>query len=371
MDEVVITGIGFFSALGNLAQTWQRMVQGESAIMPRQPFLSLPAYPLAMIEDRPHCLDRLATKIITQALHSSELTPPLPELAIAIGSSRGFQSHWEARISDQTQEGLWLEHLPHHLASLAAQITGATGMVTAMSAACTTGLHTLAYGYDLIKFGHYDRVLVGAVECPVTPLTLATFDQIGALATTGCYPFDRDREGLVLGEGGALFILESLTAAQHRQAPIYGRLLGYGLTCDAYHPTAPEPTGKMARHGIKQCLQRSGLTPSHIDLIHSHGTSTQLNDQLEFNLISDLFPHRPPVIATKGYTGHTLGASGTISVALTLKMMEQKTVIANAGLTNPAFDLNLPMATENQPLHHSLVLGFGFGGQNAAIALGL
>jgi 3-oxoacyl-[acyl-carrier-protein] synthase II len=370
MDEVVITGIGFYSALGDLAQTWQRMVQGESAIISRQPFPSLPAYPLALIEDQPHCLDRLAKKIITQALHSSELAPPLPELAIAIGSSRGFQSHWEARINGQTQ-GPWLENLPNHLAGLAAQLTGATGMVTAMSAACTTGLHTLAYGYDLIKFGHHDRVLVGAVECPVTPLTLATFDQIGALATTGCYPFDRDREGLVLGEGGALFILESLTAAQRRQAPIYGRLLGYGLTCDAYHTTAPEPTGKMARHSIEQCLQRSRLTAAHIDLIHSHGTSTQLNDQLEFNLISNLFPHRPLVIATKGYTGHTLGASGAISVALTLKMMEQKTVVANAGLTNPAFDLNLPMATNIQPLNYGLVLGFGFGGQNAAIALGL
>ncbi|NJP11036.1 MAG: beta-ketoacyl-ACP synthase, partial [Leptolyngbyaceae cyanobacterium RU_5_1] len=192
----------------------------------------------------------------------------------------------------------------------------------------------------------------------------------GALARTGAYPFDRDREGLVLGEGGAVLVLESETLARQRSAKGYGQILGFGLTADGYHVSAPELKSRAAIAAVQQCLSRSGLTPSDIHYIHAHGTATQLNDRNEAQLIQQLFPDSVPVSSTKGATGHTLGASGALGVAFCLLALKHQLLPPTIGLKQPDVDLDFVRSTRPAAIRHALCLSFGFGGQNAAIALG-
>jgi 3-oxoacyl-[acyl-carrier-protein] synthase II len=208
------------------------------------------------------------------------------------------------------------------------------------------------------------------VEAPITPLTIAGFTQMGALATTGCYPFDRRREGLVLGEAGAVFILETLDLARSRGAKIYGEILGFGLTNDAYHICAIDESGTAAQQAIELCLHRSRLAPTDIDYIHAHGTSTPLNDRCESHLIERLFPAGVAISSTKGATGHTLGASGALGVAICLQAIAAQTLPPCIGLKQPEFDLDFVIAPRSTDVNNLLCLSFGFGGQNAAIAIG-
>ena len=264
----------------------------------------------------------------------------------------------------------WLDTLPHMCAIAAARQIQSQGPVLAPMAACATGIWALAQGADLIKTGQCQQVIAGAVETPITPLTLAGFKQMGALARTGAYPFDRDREGLVLGEGAALLVLESAASAKQRNASVYGQVLGFGLTADAYRATAPEPGGRSAIAAVKQCLDRSNLLPSDIDYIHAHGTATLLNDRNEAQLIGRLFPQCVPVSSTKGATGHTLGASSALGVAFCLMALRHQLLPPCVGLRTPEFDLNLVTAPRQSEIKQALCLSFGFGGQNAVVALG-
>ncbi|MEM9508733.1 MAG: beta-ketoacyl-ACP synthase, partial [Cyanobacteria bacterium P01_E01_bin.35] len=193
--------------------------------------------------------------------------------------------------------------------------------------------------------------------------------RMGALAETGCYPFDIAREGLVLGEGGAMFVIETAELAARRQAKVYGKIRGFGLTCDAYHISSPQAVNGSAARAIKQSLEHSGLDASSIDYIHAHGTSTILNDRHEAQLIQHIFPHRVAVSSTKGATGHTLGASGAISVALTLMSMKHNYLLPCVGLKNLEFDLNVITQPQEVAINNAMCFSFGFGGQNAVVTL--
>jgi 3-oxoacyl-[acyl-carrier-protein] synthase II len=224
----------------------------------------------------------------------------------------------------------------------------------------------------LIQSGQCQQAIAGAVEAPITPLTICGFQQMGALAKTGAYPFDLHREGLVLGEGGAVFVLESAESAKQRQVKpenIYGEILGFGLTADAFHGNKPESEGKSAIAAIKQCLERSHLIPADVDYIHAHGTATILNDRIESKIIQYLFPPKVAISSTKGSTGHTLGASGALGVAFSLLSLKHKILPPVVGLQQPEFDLNFVTTVRNTEIQKLLCLSFGFGGQNAAIAL--
>jgi 3-oxoacyl-[acyl-carrier-protein] synthase II len=222
---------------------------------------------------------------------------------------------------------------------------------------------------QLIETGQCQQAIAGAIEAPITPLTLAGFQKMGALATTGCYPFDRRREGLVLGEGGAVLVLESGEVARQRGAKIYGQILGYSFTSDAYHTSAPAPDGWQAIASIKQCLERSHLTPTEINYIHAHGTSTKLNDSREAKIIQYLFPQGVAVSSTKGGTGHTLGASGALGIAFCLMALKEQILPPCTGLSVPEFDLDLAIASRKTSVEKVLCFSFGFGGQNAVLAL--
>ncbi len=237
-------------------------------------------------------------------------------------------------------------------------------------AACATGIWALARGFELIQTGECQRVIAGAVEAPITPLTLTGFNQMGALAKTGLYPFDKQREGLVLGEGGAVLVLESAELAKSRGVPIYGRVLGFGLTCDSHHISAPLSSGTSGILAIKQCLARSQLSPYNINYIHAHGTGTQLNDRNEARLIQQLFSDGVAVSSTKGATGHTLGGSGAIGAAFCLMALKHQILPPCVGLREPDFNLDLVRNPRQCQVGGVLCLSFGFGGQNAAIAFG-
>ncbi|HAA27453.1 MAG TPA: beta-ketoacyl-ACP synthase [Cyanobacteria bacterium UBA8553] len=376
--EVVVTGIGLISALGRLKPSWQRLVNGESGIQQHQPFPDLPAKPLALISQAATSLDSLTQQVVADALQDAGLTNSLPDCGVVIGSSRGCQASWEQLAQQRyltkgsVNDGIehWLDTLPHRAAIATARQVGSEGPVLAPMAACATGIWAIAQGFELIQTGQCQRVIAGAVEAPITPLTLAGFDKMAALADSGSYPFDRHREGLVLGEGTAVLVLESIDLARQRTAFVYGQVLGFGLTCDAYHVSAPAPECYSALAAVKQCLERSHLSPSNINYIHAHGTATQLNDQNEAQLIQYLFPQGVPVSSTKGATGHTLGASGALGAAFCLMALQHQLLPPCVGLREPEFDLDFVTAPRRGEVRQVLCFSFGFGGQNAVMALG-
>jgi 3-oxoacyl-[acyl-carrier-protein] synthase II len=377
--KVYITGIGLISALGGgLEGSWRSLIAGKSGIRLHQPFPEMKPLPLGLIGQQPSELTMLTQMAIASALQDSGLVPPLADCAVVIGSSRSYQGSWEmlarqmygdAKNLPVSSLGNWLDTLPHMNAIAAARQIGASGIVLTPMAACATGIWSIAQAALLIQTGQCEQAIAGAVEAPITPLTLAGFQQMGALAKTGAYPFDLHREGLVLGEGAAVFVLESAELAKQRQAKVYGEILGFGLTNDAYHANSPEPEGKSAIAAIKQCLERSCLSPADIDYIHAHGTATQLNDQMESIVIQRLFSQGVAVSSTKGSTGHTLGASGALGVAFSLMALKHQILPPCVGLQQPEFNLDIVTTARLSKIRQVLCLSFGFGGQNAAIAL--
>ena len=368
--NVVVTGIGLLSCLGSLQPTWSNILQGKTGIRLQNLFPELRVYPLGIIGARQSQIDDITKELLLATLEDAELDAPLSECGVVIGSSRGCQANWEElATAKQNNIPQWLETLPHHSAIATAKYLQTTAPVLAPMAACATGIWSLARGYELIKTGRCDRVISGAVEAAITPLTLAAFERMGALAKTGCYPFDKHREGLVLGEGGAMFVLETEQLAHQRQAKVYGKIEGFGLTCDAHHISAPQAVRGSAARSIKQALERSNFKPQDIDYIHAHGTSTILNDRHEAKLIQQIFPQKVAVSSTKGATGHTLGASGALGTALTLMAFHHGYLPPCVGLKNLEFDLNIVTQPIKVTINHAMCFSFGFGGQNAVIAL--
>jgi 3-oxoacyl-[acyl-carrier-protein] synthase II len=364
MREVVCTGIALESALGDLKSTWAKLLAGKTGISRRQVFLDLPDFPVAMIGLQPVSLDRLTTNLTTTLLADAGWQFPLSNCPVIIGSSRAYQPQWE-QFAQKGITSSVLDYLPHMPAIGVARLIGSTSAVLAPMAACATGIWAIERGYQMILNGA-DRAIVGAVEAPISPLTVVGFQKMGAMATDGCYPFDKNRQGLVLGEGGAFFALEERSIAEARGAKIYGQILGCGLTNDASH--AWGVGGGAGATAVQQCLERSNL--KSVDHILLHGTSTQLNDRYEASLVEQFFPG-VPVTGHKGAVGHTLGAAAAISVALAFRSLQCQVIPPTVGCTDLEFDLNLISQSAATKLQNLMCWSFGFGGQNAVIALGV
>lgn len=372
--QVVVTGMGLASALGSTVESnWGQLLKGTTGLQIHQPFPELSPRPLGFVYDAPSSIAALLFPTIDATLQDADLDSLAPGTGVVIGSSRGFQPQWESAIrayhGRTSVENDLLQLYGDSPASVVAQILSVTGPVLAPRAACATGLWAIAQGAELIRARQCSQVIVGAVEAPITPLTLAGFAKMGAMATTGAYPFDRHREGLVLAEGAVALLLESRAWAQRRNAEIYGEVLGFGCTADGYHRSAPDRDQTVAIASLQQSLQRSHLQPTDIDYIHAHGTATELNDQAEASLIQQIFPASVAVSSTKGATGHTLGASGAIGAAFSLLALQQQIVPPCVGLRDSAFDLYLPRKATAMKLRTALCLSFGFGGQNTALTL--
>ena len=389
MVKVVVTGIGLVSALGkSLEDSWKNLIAGKSGIKLHQPFPELEPRPLGLIGTQPAQVRMLTQLVIASVLKDAELVPPMPTCGVVIGSSRSHQGEWEQMVRQMKAGAVgeelgsipssaspppptlsWLETLPNMNAIAAARQISASGVVLSPMAGCATGIWAIAQAALLVQTGQCQQVIAGAIDSPITPMTITGFQQMGALAKTGAYPFDLQRSGFVLGEGAAVFVLESAELALQRQAKVYGQILGFGLTADAYHSNSPQPEGRSAIAAIKQCLECSHLTSGDIDYIHAHGTATQLNDSIESQVIHRLFSPEVAVSSTKGATGHTLGASGALGVAFSLMALKHQILPPCVGLRHPEFNLNLVREARHSAIKNVLCFSFGFGGQNAVIAL--
>jgi 3-oxoacyl-[acyl-carrier-protein] synthase II len=251
---------------------------------------------------------------------------------------------------------------------------GLRGQSETIVTACAAGSHAINYAARLIKWGILDAAVTGGSEAAGTPTGIAGFANMTALSTAGISrPFDADRDGFVMGEGSAVFILEEWSAAEARGANIIGEILGGASNADAHHITAPAPGGVGAIACIEQALAESGLTPADIKQVNAHGTSTPLNDAAEAAALSHVFGDRSvPVVSTKGITGHALGAAGALEAAAALLSMEHCLIPPTANTVNldPAMTIDLVHGTgrtwEPGPV---LSTNFGFGGHNGAVVI--
>ena len=270
--------------------------------------------------------------------------------------------------------------MPNATAALVALHHGWTGPNMCVATACAAGAHAIGEAARLVREGAADVVLAGGAEAAVTPVALAAFHRMGALSgrsddpERASRPFDADRDGFVMGEGAAFCVLEDLDRARARGARIWGELLGYGRTCDAFHITAPAPGGAGAAACMQLALDDAGLAPSAIGHVNAHGTSTPLNDAAEAEAIAKLFGEGGvPVTSTKGVTGHLVGAAGAAEAVASLLALAHGAVppTANHERTDPALAVDV-VAGGPRPLPEGPALSnsFGFGGHNATLVLG-
>ncbi len=365
---VYVVGMGLVCGLGNNKQTaWQNLLAGYCPIKIQQPFTHVPPAPLAMVDTAPSEPTTLLLNALTEALQESRWQLPLKDCGVVIGSSRGEQYLWEEWLAHQRDDyHTWLEHLPGSFARTVATQVGAESWVAAPMAACASGVWAVATGMEWLRQEVCSRVIVGAVDAPITPLTLTGFMQMGALAKNGCFPFDQNRQGLVLGEAAGVILLEK----QNHVTPKYGSILGWGCTCDADHPIIPSTDITAAMTAIHNCFKQSHLTINQCSAIHTHGTGTFLNDEREMRMMQALFPPDIPIIATKGATGHSLGASGMVNIIFSLLALKAQILPPCVGLHTPDFAGNFIHKKQPAKLEAILNLSFGFGGQNGAILVG-
>ncbi len=256
---------------------------------------------------------------------------------------------------------------------------GAKGINYAPVSACATGNHSLGEAGEAIKRGDADVVIAGGFDCGITPLGLAGFCAARSLSTRNddplgaSRPFDADRDGFVMGEGGGILILEELEHARARGAHIYGELAGYGASADAYHLTAPAPDGNGARRAMVAALERARLNPSDIGYINAHGTSTELGDAAETGAIKAVFgSDAPPVSSTKSMTGHLLGGAGALEAVICTLAIEREVLPPTINYTtpDPACDLDyVPNVAREARVDAVLSNSFGFGGHNASVLI--
>jgi 3-oxoacyl-[acyl-carrier-protein] synthase II len=256
---------------------------------------------------------------------------------------------------------------------------GAKGPNLSSVSACATGTHSIGDAYHMIARGDADAMIAGGTESTVTPLAIGGFAVMRALSTrnddpeAASRPFEKNRDGFVLAEGAGIVILEELEAAKKRGAKIYAEVVGYGLTGDAYHLTAPAPNGEGAARCMKMALDNAGISPEDVDYINAHGTSTPFNDLYESMAIRQVFgSHAGKLMVTssKSMTGHMLGAAGGIEAVITLMSMEAgvATPTINYEEQDPECDLDyVPNTARDAKITCALSNSFGFGGTNASL----
>ncbi len=253
----------------------------------------------------------------------------------------------------------------------------AKGTCFGVVSACASGTHSVGEAFRNVKHGYADVVLAGSAESVFTPVCFSGFANMTAMSTrtepSRCStPFDAERDGFVLGEGAGFLILEELEHALARGAKIYGEIVGYGATCDAYHITSPAPDGEGAAKAMELAIKEAGITPDRIDYINAHGTGTPYNDLFETNAIKKVFGDdtKVPVSSTKSMTGHLLGAAGGIETVFCTKAIHDSFIPATIGLEKPDPELTLdyvPNKGRDAKLDYVLSNSLGFGGHNGTL----
>jgi 3-oxoacyl-[acyl-carrier-protein] synthase-1 len=292
-------------------------------------------------------------------------------IGLIVGTSTGGIGCTEEAYADYRKHG----HLPpdfhldhrhgmHATLDVIRARTGLDGPAYVVSTACSSSGKVFGAAERLLDAGFVDAVLVGGIDS-LCELTLRGFHALEVLSPAPCRPFSQDRQGINIGEGGALLLLE-------RKGDGVARLLGVGESNDAHHMSAPHPEGAGARAAMEEALQRAHLLPDDVTHVNAHATGTRQNDLTEAHAIAKVFGSQVPVVATKGYTGHTLGAAGATEAVLSIMAMERRFVPASLGSDVPDPELPIAVSRERRPLESRVVLSnsFAFGGNNVAVLLG-
>jgi 3-oxoacyl-[acyl-carrier-protein] synthase II len=404
--RVVITGMGTVNPVGNsVDETWAALCAGKSGIGPITKFDPVHHAtkiagelknfnPLAFVDKKE--LRRLDAFIV-YALACADMAMKDSGLAIdegnservgtIIGSGIGGLQTIEKEHTVLEQNGpkrLSPFTIPAVLPNLAAgQVSirfKARGPISCPVTACAAGTSAIGMAFRMVKDGYADAMIAGGVEAAITPLGLAGFNAMRALSTRNdepqkaSRPFDRDRDGFVMGEGGGILILEELTVARGRGARIYAELCGFGCTADAYHMAAPPPGHEGAARSMAVALGSCGMDPEAVGYINAHGTATALNDVYETQAIKRVFgehSRKLAVSSTKSMTGHMLGGAGGLEAIVAAKAIREGVVPPTINLDNPDEECDLdyvPHRAKEMKIEASLSNTFGFGGVNAVLA---
>jgi len=308
----------------------------------------------------------------------------------AVGATMGLEEEYRVVSDDGRLELVDHQYAVPHLydyfvpSSFAAEVAwefGAEGPATVVSTGCTSGLDSVGYACELIRDGAADAMIAGASDAPISPITLACFDAIKATTPRNddpehaSRPFDLSRNGFVLGEGAAMFVLEELEAAKARRAHIYAEIAGFGNRCNAFHMTGLRPDGREMAEAIRVAMAEAGVAATDIDYINAHGSGTKQNDRHEtaaFKRSLGEQARRIPVSSIKSMIGHSLGAIGSIEIAASVLAMENNMVppTANLHTPDPECDLDyVPLVAREQRTDTVLTVGSGFGGFQSAMVL--
>jgi len=406
-ERVVITGMGAVSPLGcTVDEMWSHLIEGHSGIGPINLFDptgfdvriagEVTGFnPEGMLSAREaKRLDRFCQFALVasrEAIRDADLTideSNATEVGVLIGSGIGGVITLSEQIEVLRTKGPHRVSpflIPMFIIDLAAgQVaiaTGARGPNFGVVSACATSGHALGEAAEIIKRGDAKVMIAGGSEAGVLPIGVAGFASMKALSTRNdeperaSRPFDRDRDGFVMAEGGGAVVLEAESYARERGARIYAELVGYGATDDAFHITAPSEGGEGAVRSMQIALRKAGCDPSAVDYVNAHGTSTLANDRLETVALKTVFGSHAlqvPISSTKSMTGHMLGAAGVVEAIVCVKAIEQGIVPPTINYENPDPDCDLdyiPNEARRRPVEVALTNSLGFGGHNTTLVL--
>ncbi len=405
-QRVVVTGLGAVTPLGNdAASTWQALLAGKSGVTPITTFdaSALPTRIAANVKgfDAGKFMDPKEARRLSPFIHYAAAAATeavalaglnfgqedLSRVGVDVGSALGGTSLLEEqRLVLETKGPRAINPTVVTaiiINSAACQIAiryGIHGPVNAPVAACATGTVALGDAYSRLAWGLADVMIAGGTESVMTPLAITAFARLGATSQRNdtpeqaCAPFDKNRDGTIVGEGAAIMVLETLAHAARRNAPILAEVLGYALTCDAYHLVAPHPTGEIAARAMRGALDHGGVAPEELSWIVAHGTATQLNDASESKAIKmalgEEIAHKVPATSIKGALGHMLGAAGAISAVAAVAAINAGVLAPTINYQTPDPDCDLdyvPNVARPATVRTVMINAFGFGGQNACL----
>lgn len=405
--RVVITGMGTVNPVGNTVDTfWTSVTQGKSGVSKVTQF-DVSAYSTQIAAsvkdfDSSEFFDKkeirrtsrfilLAVAAAMEAVKDSglDIEKEADMIGVEIGSGIGgieileeatltLRDKGPSKVSPFTVPMM----IPDMAAGQVAIKLGAKGPNSCSVTACASSAHSMGNAFRLIQTGDAVAMIAGGAEACITPLGLASFCAARSLSTRNdepllaSRPFDKDRDGFVMGEGAAILILEELSHAQARGAKIYAEVLGFGTSGDAYHITAPAPEGEGATRAMKMALRTAGLTVNDVDYINAHGTSTGLNDKNETAAIKTVFgdyAYDVAISSTKSMTGHLLGAAGALEAIVCALAIRDSIIPPTINLDTPDPDCDLnytPNKAVKRNVDVAISNSFGFGGHNAVVAFG-
>ncbi len=407
MRRVVVTGIGIISPIGiGVEENWNSLREGRSGVGPITHFdaSSLPSRIAGEVKNfspekwlSPKDAKKMPLFLQYAAVASMEafqmagleVSEELGEkMGVSIGSGIGGIGDIEKYTLVLHEKG-WKKvspyFIPYAIINMASGYVAikfkAYGPNLSVVTACATGTHAIGEAFKMIQRGAAEVMIAGGTESPITPLGIAGFSAMRALSTRNeepekaSRPFDRERDGFVVAEGAGIVILESLEHARSRGAKIIAEIVGYGMSSDAYHITAPDSSGHGAAKAMRAALKDAGLSPQDIDYINAHGTSTRLNDVTETRAIKTVFgeyAYKIPISSTKSMTGHMLGAAGAAEAIYSILAVSRDYVppTINYEVPDPECDLDyVPNQGREIKVNYAMSNSFGFGGTNATLVV--